>query len=169
MKKLLFLSVCTLTLPCGAQTPPSSLKTTFPRTLSGRGVIFPAPIARTFADQCSRVSPSGWWTTVAPSETEIARLEKALPLWMKSVAGAQKSRQMRWNSDFKTYIFQYGALIRGGKRLIYINAAPAGIFDKDPVWRREPEMVCDGGASFWGVEWDVKSGKFQNLAFNGPA
>lgn len=88
----------------------------------------------------------------------------------------------RWSGRFRDFHYQYGALMRGKKRLIYINACAdeavlyAGAtenghpFNPDPrqVWRRGAKIVCDGGPTQWGVEFDVASGRFQNLDFNGP-
>ena len=36
-------------------------------------------------------------------------------------------------------------------------------------WRREPVIVCDGGPSFFGVEYDVERGQFTHIAYNGMA
>lgn len=91
-------------------------------------------------------------------------------------------KSARWSGRFSDFHFQYGALMRGSKRLIYVNALAdetvlyAGTtenghpFKPDPrqVWRRGAEVVCDGGPNFWGVEFDPRSGRFQNLSFNGP-
>lgn len=147
-----------------------------PLTPSKRGVVFKSNIAREFGSQCSRSSPTGYWTPVAPSKTEIARLEKALPRFMAS------HPKKRWSARFGSYHYQYGALVRGKKRLIYINAVAdesvlyPGVtengrpYNPDPkqTWRRGALVVCDGGPNFWGAEFDVASGRFQNLDFNGP-
>ena len=147
-----------------------------PVTPSKRGVVFKSNIARDFGSQCSRSSPTGWWTSVAPSKNEIVRVEKALPRFMAS----QKKR--RWNGRFGSYHYQYGALVRGKKRLIYLNALADQTvlypsldekgqrYNPDPkqTWRRGALVVCDGGPNYWGAEFDVRSGRFQNLDFNGP-
>lgn len=74
----------------------------------------------------------------------------------------------RWNKAFAAYYYQYGAVVRGGKRLIYVNALLTSFASDDKnLWQREPAVVCDGGPNYWGVEWDPKSGKFQNAGFNG--
>lgn len=74
-----------------------------------------------------------------------------------------------WSGQFADYYFQYGALVRGGKRLIYINALPKSERDRRQVWRRGPEVVCDGGPNFWGVEFNPSTNQFQNASFNGTA
>jgi hypothetical protein len=147
-----------------------------PVTPSKRGVVFRGKMARELGQQCSRASATGYWTPVAPSKNEIKRLEAALPRFMASHKSA------RWSGRFGDFHYQYGALIRGPKRLIYVNALAdesiryRGVtengkpFVPDPrqVWRRGAEVVCDGGPDYWGVEFDVANGRFQNLDFNGP-
>lgn len=134
-----------------------------PLTPSKRGVVFSSKLAREFGSQCSRASPVGYWTPVAPSKTEIKRLERALPAWMKS------QHHRLWNGQFAHYYFQYGAFVQHGRRLIYVNALPDSDVDKRQVWRRGPEVVCDGGPNLWGVEFDPQTLKFQNASFNGMA
>lgn len=147
-----------------------------PLTPSGRGVVFGAKIARELGLQGSRASATGYWTSVMPSKNEIKRLERALPGWMKT------QKHPRWSGRFEHYRYQYGALIRGKKRLIYVNAVPDQAvlypsldergkpYNPDPrqVWRRGAYVVDDGGPNYWGIEWDVARGKFQNASFNGP-
>jgi len=117
-----------------------------PLTPSKRGVVFKAAQAREFGRQCSRRSPDGWWTSVAPSQNEIKRLERALPGWMKS-------HQVKpWSGHFNDYFYQYGAFIHSKTRLIYVNAVPKWSEEDDPkfkdLWRRVPADVCDGGPDF---------------------
>ena len=130
-------------------------------TPSRKGVVFPAKLAREFGQQCSRASPFGHWSSVSPSKSEIRDVEAALP---RFIAANRKV----WRSPLPDFRFQYGALERGGKRLIYVNALPLDTTDNRKVWRRGAEVVCDGGAQFWGVEWDVRAKAFQNAGFNGP-
>lgn len=154
-------------MACGASAqpgePPIFSAPLQPLTPSGRGVVFPGQLAREFGQQCSRRSPVGYWTPVSPSKNEVKRLESALPRWMSG----QKIRG--WDGHFASYYFQYGALVRGKKRLIYLNVVPAPESDGRQVWRRGPEVVCDGGPNFWGAEFDPQSGKFQNFDSNGMA
>ncbi len=135
-----------------------------PLSPSKRGVVFKSKLARDFGRQCSRASPTGYWTSVAPSKNEIKQLEAALPRFVAQTKTARRSGKL---SDF---LFQYGALERGGKRLIYVNAFPDDKFSSRDrqVWRRGAMVVCDGGPSFWGAEWDTKTKAFQNMSFNGP-
>jgi len=138
--------------------------------------VFSSKIARELGQQCSRLSATGYWTPIAPSKNEIKRLEAALPRFMAS------HKTKRWSGRFGDFHYQYGALVRGKKRLIYVNALAdesvllpgrtenGNVFNPDPrqVWRRGAEVVCDGGPNYWGAEFDVAGGRFQNLSFNGP-
>lgn len=146
--------------------PPIYFAPLQPLSPSKRGVIFPAKLAREFGEQCSRASPSGWWTSVAPSRQEIARLERALGTWMKVVKRQQAPK--RWSGRVVDYHFQYGALVRGKTRLIYLNAAPVFEPENRQLWRRGATVVCDGGAQNWGAEFNPQNGRFQNISFNGP-
>jgi len=125
-----------------------------PLTPSGKGVVFPAKLARGFGSQF------GWWSSVAPSKNEIKDVEAALPRFLTANRGM-------WRDSTPDFRFQYGALERGGKRFIYVNALPISTEDARQAWRREADVVCDGGPQFWGVEWDVRAKTFQNVRFNG--
>ncbi len=167
MKLLPIPSLCLLVSAALAQSgePPIYRQPLQPLSPSKRGVVFGARLAREFGRQCSRESPVGYWTPVAPSKVEVRRLECALPAWMKT------RRAAGWDNRFSAYHFQYGALVRGKTRLIYVNALPDSPADADKrqVWRRGAEVVCDGGSGFWGVEFDPRTGLFQHAAANGFA
>jgi hypothetical protein len=62
------------------------------------------------------------------------------------------------------YYRQYLGIIVHGRKIIYINA-----FCEKPLdfWQERFYEVCDGGGCFWGVEYDVDSGRFSNLQMNG--
>ncbi|BCM93281.1 hypothetical protein IAD21_05172 [Abditibacteriota bacterium] len=153
-------------LPLSAQENNSIFRLPLqPVTASKRGVVFKAPAAREFGRQCSRQSPTGWWSSVPPSKAEIQALEAALPGWIRA------HQLKNWKASFEVFRYQYGALVRGKKRLIYINAIPADddFGSKEQLWRRSPLIVCDGGTGFWGLEFDVMTKRFQNVDFNGPA
>ena len=169
MNRVLLIALALLASSVAHAQPDSLLKLPLrPLTPSKRGVVFKAAQAREFGRQCSRISPIGWWTLVAPSKNEIKRLEHALPGWIK----AQKIKG--WSGHFGDYFYQYGAFVSGKTRLIYVNAVPAREeMINEPkfrtIWRRVPETVCDGGPDFWGVEFNPLTSDFQNVGFNGMA
>ena len=117
------------------------------------GIIFPAEQAPALARQCSREAPSaqGAWL---PSAADIVKLEAGLN---------------RVLSDAKVqpgaYYRQYGGLIVGGRRIIYVNGARNAVVP--PNWRMGAISICDGGALAFGVEYDPASGAFTHFAFNG--
>jgi len=158
----LFVLLCALPIGAQPKEPPIFSAPLQPLTPSRKGVVFPAKLAREFGQQCSRASPFGYWSRVSPSKNEIKALEAALPRFLTA------NRKI-WRGQTIEFRFQFGALERGGKRFIYVNALPLDTLDKRQVWRRGAEVVCDGGPQFWGAEWDVRAKKFQNASFNGPA
>jgi len=61
---------------------------------------------------------------------------------------------------------QYGGLIIGGRKIIYVNAfrmRPRGVND----WHSRAFDICDGGSNFFGVEYNAESKSFGPFAFNG--
>lgn len=55
-------------------------------------------------------------------------------------------------------------ITRGEQLLVYANFLPADI---TPDQRHMPTNVCDGGPPFFGVEYDVATGRITHIAFNG--
>ncbi len=117
------------------------------------GVIFPAERAAALTRQCSRSAPrpEGAWL---PTLDDIARLEPGLT---RALADAQVQPG--------AYYRQYGGLIVGGRRIIYVNGVRNAVAGGD--WRDAPISICDGGALAFGVEYDPASGAFSHFEFNG--
>jgi hypothetical protein len=67
---------------------------------------------------------------------------------------------------------QYIGIIRGEQRTIYGNFFPRDItpphLDVALYASRHPVDVCDGGSAFFGVEFDLSSGRYFHIAFNDP-
>jgi hypothetical protein len=117
------------------------------------GVIFPAAQAPQLARQCSRETPraEGVWQ---PAPSDIARLESGLtPLLVQ--------HQVQPGAYYR----QYGGLIVGGRKIIYVNGARNAVVHGD--WRSTPISICDGGALAFGVEYDPATGAFAHFAFDG--
>ena len=55
-----------------------------------------------------------------------------------------------------------------GDQVILSLASLLGGFPED-FWKREPVIVDDGGAYYLTVQFDVKTGSFMALGFNGYA
>lgn len=71
------------------------------------------------------------------------------------------------------YYRQIAGYIVGGRRIIYVNGIDEVLIRERPNpmfdWRRDPVMICDGGAITFGVEYDPATRQFSNFAFNGQA
>ena len=110
-----------------------------------------------------RVAASRWYTRIGARIHCRMRVDRSIdrtqhpngaPDWSKAPQGWRR---------------QYVGLVRGGRRFLYGNFYPrsADEYRQDPdQWRREPVMVCDGGPAFFGVEYDVESGRFTHFGFN---
>jgi len=149
---------------CGAASPP----------LPEDAVILPGSAAAEMLHQCSRQAPApgeGSWT---PGAEDIARLEAALPAAVRGRAEIGRSHYPSdpdWARVPQGWQRQYVGIVRGGRRFIYGNFFPrprdvvSGLGTSD--WRTRPASICDGGAIFFGAEYDVEAGRFTQLAFNG--
>jgi len=137
---------------------------TVPQT--GGMVIFAPRRAAELLHQCSRSTPKrdkGGWT---PSVADIARFEAKLSSTLPRVRMVPDSRKKLEGAP-KGWIRQYVGIVRGGKRYIYGNFAPASIDDYHAARRKIPIAVCDGGPSFFGAEYDVQKDAISDLGFNG--
>jgi hypothetical protein len=109
-----------------------------------------------------------------PDADDIARLEAALPA---TVGGRAEIRRSHYPSDPdwtrvpQGWQRQYVGIVRGGRRFIYGNFYPrrsdADIGFAAPDWRTRPTSICDGGAVIFGAEYDVGTGRFTQIDFNG--
>lgn len=127
--------------------------------VSPRGVVLLGQVARPLFKQCSRQSPSanGYWN---PTNGDIEKLEL---LWPKFMVPQARKMKLPMKMPLQNFYRQYAGFMRNGRRVIYINAFQY----PDAKWKQQAVVVCDGGPSFFGVEFDVKSQQFTNLAFNG--
>ncbi|WP_106640247.1 hypothetical protein [Allosphingosinicella vermicomposti] len=125
-------------------------------------VILPASAAAAMLNQCSRPAPDAGEATWQPSQNNIDRLEAILP---EALAVAPEMRGTG-TPNLKKWERQYVGLVRDGRRFLYGNFFPAQPQDS---WRNAPMIVCDGGADFFGVEFDIGAGRISHIAFNGSA
>jgi len=120
--------------------------------------------APTLLRQCSRSTPEPGESNWQPSSADIAGLEAALP-----AALAAEGRRETTGAP-QGWLRQYAGIVRGGRRFIYGNFVPAGV-GRDSAqpdrWRTQVQTICDGGPSFFGVEYDVEARRFTHMAFNG--
>lgn len=129
-------------------------------------VVFAGDKALELTEPCSRTPPAaeGTWT---PSDSEITAMEPALA----ALVADELARQWPDAGDISVsdYRRQYGGLIIGGRRVIYVNGFRLGEYDDLDAWRSFPHTLCDGGPIMFGVEYDPQTGAFENFAFNGYA
>ena len=115
-----------------------------------------------------------------PRPADVARLEKLLPAFMSSQKTPLDYQPLH------EYYRQYIGIIHKGKKTIYVNLfhyihvgdllrsppeyrpVPPGA-RPEVFWKYDPVCEMDGGAYFFQVEFDVKTGTFMNLRFNGYA
>jgi len=114
--------------------------------------------------QCSREAPEASSQLWQPSKSQVAELEAALVPFM---ADRQKSGS-RVPPTSVEYNRQYIGFTRNGEHLIYGNFYPATL-DRSRALRAEPVVICDGGATFWGVVYRVRAKQFEEPKFNGEA
>jgi hypothetical protein len=127
--------------------------------------VFAGERARELVNQCSRREPGpveGTWT---PSEAQLDALESRLPRLFEERPSRHWPKQSPALLD---YYRQYGGLVIGGRRIIYVNAFRPGMVGNEPTWRETPVMICDGGDIVFGVEYDPATDAFANFSFNGP-
>jgi len=135
------------------------------------GAILSGEVSKGLLHQCSRGAPTNVTGTWTPDRQQIVELEKGLP-----AALAAEPSHGRELGSIKTFRRQYAGFMLGSRRIIYVNAFPSEIGgpnkDGPPAartfdWRKQPEIVCDGGPAFFGVEYDPAPKAFQHFEFNG--
>jgi hypothetical protein len=122
--------------------------------------ILPVSAGQSLLRQCSRSSPSKVSQFWSPSLEQIQRLERALPTYLR-VEGRTPVI-----ADTVAYHRQYVGIVVNGKRLIYGNFYPISVSDFFDE-KSTPVVVCDGGASFWGIVFEPESSEFLDLQVNG--
>lgn len=128
----------------------------------GEYVLFDRSKTAAMLRQCSRDAPAPGEAGWTPLAGDIIALEAALP----TMLAAQIARRPAFASAPHGWLRQYVGIVRDGRRTIYGNFVPKGA--GAGRWRTEPIIVCDGGESFFGAEYDVVAKRFTQVAFNGP-
>jgi hypothetical protein len=146
----------------------------------GRWVVISAEEAPNVFTQCSRSAPAEkdgpFW---APSPEQIARLEGGLGAYLREKGHATQG------DDLTRFVRQYVGFVRSGRKLIYLNAMGVAVLENnlrlcreyprempkdlcDPdEWRHSSTITCDGGEDYWGLEYDLETKTYSQLAFNG--
>lgn len=126
--------------------------------------LLPSSEAWPLSRQCSREPPPLSSRTWDPGTDQLASLRSSLTklLGMKATKCCMPGRTLTTLSGARIQVV--GIITPGGKRILYLNALPP---DYVGAWHRKAEVICDGGAKFWGVVYDPELGTFSELAFNG--
>lgn len=127
--------------------------------------ILPGSAVPKILRQCSRSAPKIGEGSWQPQAAGIRELEAALPGELRKRSSGESSH---WQNLLRDWRRQYVGIVRGGRRYIYGSFAQDDSSSIAFDWQREPMQVCDGGVSFFGVEYDVASRRFTHVAFNGP-
>jgi hypothetical protein len=164
-----------LSLAHGAQAPASAIEVPKPGS-PPQGIVLSGPAAVELASMFYSASPPRSRGVWRPTTSDIARLEKALPDFMR--------RQKHLPADYHPlheYFRQYVGIVRDGKKTIGINFAHFSFLKamvnldlqlhkgKAEDWRQRPIVVDDGGAAFFHLQFDPATGLFSALLFNGVA
>jgi hypothetical protein len=115
-----------------------------------------------------------------PSDSQIRDLEARLPAAFVPALNRQPESYEGATTPLPTYGREYGGIVVGGRKLIYINAFPHRMVDFDGTdlaedwkhgnrWLHNAVVVCDGGHGFWGAVYDPERKTFSDFAFNGVA
>jgi predicted secreted protein len=154
MRLRIFLTAASLLASLSAAISPAQAAT----MPVGARIFTGASVAR-MLHQCSRPAPETGEANWTPRAADIIALETALPAALKA---EQRSRD--WSAFPQDFMRQYVGIVRKGRRYVYGNFAPR--HGGGPATDK-PIIVCDGGASFFGAEYDVGARKISHLAFNG--
>jgi hypothetical protein len=147
--RILFLAV---TLLFAAQAAPTA-------NWQDSGAILKGESARALLGLCYRpeLKISGQWT---PSGQQITQLETKLR--------AQFSRleffPVKPEGPLERLARQYAGFISGGRKIIFVSFFPK---DVGMDWRSKAVVICDGGPSFWSVEFEVDGSRFVNARVGG--
>ena len=127
-----------------------------------RGVLLPESAADQVKRLCSRPGPPKFEGTWRPKDTDIQTMESRFSRISRlrtasGIIGVRIQHPER-------YYRQYLGIVIGKRKFIFINAICE---DKPPEnWHETVVAVCDGGC-YWGVVYDVATGKFSHLEMNG--
>ena len=124
------------------------------------GIIVSAAEAPEFFRSFFGESADGYWT---PRAEDVARLEAALPAFLREAAVARSPELWQRLPD---YTRQYVGIVEDGRERVFVNAF---CDDLGIEWRTTPVAVEDGGDCFFQVTYDVASATFANLMVNGEA
>jgi hypothetical protein len=144
---------------------------------SSKGTVFPENNALALLQQCRPVPHAqGTWLPLPDQIRELeSRIEdpfrSARKAWLKDISRIMKKDLSAFPESHEPYYRQYGGLIVGGRKIIYVNAfhKPREWASVGPPaqWHSQVVSICDGGSSFFGVSYDLQSKTFGHFEFGG--
>ena len=148
--------------PLGPPSDPLTVKPFVPEW----GAILPEAEGYQVARPCSRRAPAAVTGVWRPDAALIGRVDQTLaPLVQGALERAPGPRKPTWSSAI--YYRQYFGIVVNGRRVVYTNAFRV-LGGRTPTsWELQFLRTCDGGYLFFGAEFDVETGRLQNLSFNG--
>ncbi len=105
---------------------------------------------------------TGQW---APTPDEVKAMEAGLPAYLESAGEDAFWGEHVWEK-LDLYRRQYGGVLIDDQPVIYTFFFRTNM---DLDWQQQWILVDDGGASFFGVLYDVSTGEFLDLSVNGVA
>jgi hypothetical protein len=103
-----------------------------------------------------------------PSKADIDGLEANLQQ-LSGLSAANRPGPIRESINHpERYFRQYVAIVRRGKKFIYINAFCDDLAP-DPAWREQFSQIADGGRCVWQALYDPTTKTFSALSINGYA
>ena len=151
---------------------------------SPRGAVLTGQAALDVAMGICHCYEPGSCSLWEPGSADIARLEKRLPEFMASQNPPEDYKPLH------EYYRQYVGVVRDGKQSICVNffhyrfvrESLERHYNLDPVkkiiqeggraedfWKHEPIIMMDGGADYFSIQFDLETGVFSGLGFNGYA
>lgn len=122
---------------------------------------------------CSRAGPENPTRFFTPEAHEVTAIESAAMRLLRDrreeyaalvePALANNADPFAWPDDPSLYSRQYIGYYEDGRRMIYGSYFPAS---SGPV-PSEPKVLCDGGFSFFEVEYDLDARAIRRIAFDG--
>jgi len=144
--------------------------------VAARSVVFSNNAAHALVRQCSRRVPTSVADGWVPDHDALGRLERGLMPALQAALDhvtAPGQRALRATDYYR----QYGGLVVGQRRIIYINGFHRAYLsltlsgdtrERATEWRTRAVNVCDGGLMFFGAEYDPSAGQFEAVTFNAP-
>lgn len=122
------------------------------------GVVADISIFPPHCEQYPGLKITAW----QPTAGDIERLETGIAGYLRDNAHPMAPDQWRRLGDYRR---QYFGEIRNGRRYVLVSLFPA----HHQEWQSYVVFVLDGGPNYFRVEYDVDSGAFTNIDFNGSA